>query len=136
MNVKSLLTAAALIPLAACARDETITGYGALGLSWTLTEINETPFDASATLTFPEAGRLAGRAPCNSFTAEITKPYPWFGTGPVAVTRALCPDQPKEDVFFKSLAVMEIAEVTGDTLILSTSDGQTMIFKALSEEVQ
>jgi heat shock protein HslJ len=122
------IVACALV--SACARDETLTAYGAAGATWQLVEINGATFDAPATVTFPEPGQIAGRAPCNAFSGRVTVPYPWFATGPLAVTRALCPAIAAETRFFAALDAMRIAEVTGDTLVLSDEMGRSMVFKA------
>lgn len=121
----------ALLGLAACDKDETITAYGGAGKTWSLVALDGEPFTASATLTFPGPGKFAGRAPCNSFNGSVTVPYPWFEAGPVAATRAICPDQAAEDRFFQALGAITIAEVAGDTLELSNpDDGRSMVFKA------
>lgn len=120
------LTLAALALLAACA-DETVTGYGGAG-TWTLTELNGGPYPAQFTLTLT-AGDITGRAPCNSFSARQTAPYPWFTPGPIAVTRTACPDLPAEQAALTTLSQMTAAEAFGDRLLLSNpSIGADMLF--------
>ncbi|MCB4457501.1 META domain-containing protein [Leisingera sp. McT4-56] len=114
----------------ACTGDETLSAYGAAGKTWQLHSIDGDPFAAAATLSFPEPGRIAGRAPCNSFHGGQTAPYPWFETGPLAVTRAACPQLAEEAVFLKALEEMSLSEVSGDVLILSNEEGREMLFKA------
>lgn len=116
--------------LAGCWADETLTGYGAKGRVWTLQSIDGTPFGARAEIEFPDEGRIAGRGPCNSFTAAQSHPYPWFATGPIVATRMVCPDLEREAAFFTALSAMTLAEVVGDTLILSTDTGREMVFRA------
>ena len=116
--------------LAQCKGDETVARYGAADHVWTLTEIDGTPFTARATLTFPERGKVAGQAPCNSYTGVMVTPYPWFDLGQVAATRMACPDMASEAMFFETIGQMTLAEVSGDVLILSTPEGRQMVFKS------
>jgi len=122
------LALAALIP--ACQKDETVHAYGAADRVWDLVEINEKPFTAKAELRFPEAGRIAGTAPCNSYSASMQVPYPWFETGPIISTRKACKDLQAEGTYLTKLGEMTLSEVLGDILILSDEDGQTMVFNA------
>lgn len=115
--------------LAAC-RDETLTGYGAADKVWVLSTLDNTPFETRTTLSFPETGKLAGQAPCNSYHGAQKAPYPWFQTEALVTTRMTCPDQSSEDIYFQSLAKMTEAEVAGDTLILRNEAGQEMVFRA------
>lgn len=116
--------------LSQCKADETVAKYGGAGHVWTLTEIDGTPFTARATLTFPERGKVAGQAPCNSYTGVMVTPYPWFDLGQVATTRMACPDMASEAMFFETIGQMTLAEVSGNVLILSTAEGRQMVFKA------
>ena len=52
--------------LTACLGDESLRAYGAADKVWRVTELRDTPFTASATLTFPEPGLITGMAPCLS----------------------------------------------------------------------
>lgn len=125
-----LLPVAAAMFLTAC-KDETISGYANPDTRWALVELDGVPFPANATISFPEKGRIAGQAPCNSYSGTQTAPYPWFETGPIAATRRACPDLAAESAFFEALAQVRIAEVSGDTLILSNEDGRELVFKAV-----
>ena len=49
-----------------------------------LAELDGAPFDATATIRFPEEGRIAGEGPCNLYSAAQGAPYPWFAPGPIA----------------------------------------------------
>ena len=125
-----IIALAAFIFVKASGKDETISGYATPGVTWTLTELGGAPFPARATLTFPEQGQIAGKAPCNSYSATQSAPYPWFEVGPVAATKRACPDLPAEAAFFDALARVTLAEVAGEVLILSTEDGFEMVFQA------
>ncbi|MBO9468440.1 META domain-containing protein [Tropicibacter sp. R15_0] len=130
MRVMGIVMFAAL---AACSGDEGVRAYGAADKVWHLTQIDGADFGADATLIFPKAGRVTGRAPCNSWSAPQTAPYPWFDLGPVAATKMACPDLAAEQRFFDHLAKMSISEVSGDVLVLSNDQGGEMIFTARSE---
>jgi len=116
--------------VSACQKDETVAGYGAADRLWVLQELDGAAFPARATLTFPERGKIAGQAPCNSYRASMESPYPWFRAGPIAATRRACPELDAERRFLESLAAMTQSEVLGGTLILSDETGREMVFKA------
>lgn len=118
-----------VLALSACA-DESVSGYADRDANYQLVEIDGMPFNASASIAFPEPGRAQGTAPCNQWSATQTAPYPWISLGPITATRRGCPDLDSEQLFFAALAEMTLAEIQGDTLILSTSDGREMIFRA------
>ncbi len=119
-----------LIMLAACDSDETLRAYGAGDRTWWLTELNGKPFTATATFTFPEKNRIVGSAPCNSYSAPMTVPYPWFKVGPIAATKRACPELAAETDFFEGLRAASISEVLGDMMILSNTEGLSMVFTA------
>ncbi|KIC35006.1 META domain-containing protein [Leisingera sp. ANG-M7] len=127
--LRVVLITSLLLP-SACTGDETLSAYGAAGTEWQLQSIDGSAFAAKAILTFPEPGKIAGQAPCNRFLGSQTAPYPWFETGPLAVTRMACPELEAEDAFLKALQKMTLAEVSGDVLILSNEAGREMLFKA------
>lgn len=116
--------------LIASAADETLRAYGGKNHVWTLAELNGAPFQATATLTFPQAGVIAGNGPCNLYHGTLTVPYPWFETGPIASTRRACPDLKAEAAFFQALEAASLSEITGDTLILSDDNGVLLVFKS------
>ncbi len=119
----------ALWVLVNCRGDETVAAYGAAGIIWQLHEIDGQPFEARATLSFPEEGKLSGDAPCNHYFGAQTAPYPWFKAENVGATRRACPDLAAETVYLAALSEMSLAEVAGDTLILSNDAGREMVFR-------
>ncbi len=123
-----LIGTAALI--SACRPDETVRAYGAADKVWTLTELRGAPFDAAATLEFPERDQIAGSGPCNRFTATQNVPYPWFGVGPIAATRMACPDLEAETAYFNALAEASVSVITKDTLTLSDENDVLLVFKS------
>jgi heat shock protein HslJ len=110
--------------------DETVSGYAETETVWQLAELDGTPFQARATITFPQEGTVAGQAPCNSYTATQSVPIPWIDIRDIAATRMACPDLDSETVFFAALQEMTLVEVTLDILLLSTPEGREMVFKA------
>ncbi|MEZ5799138.1 MAG: META domain-containing protein [Paracoccaceae bacterium] len=101
------------------------------GSLWQLIEIDGKPFKAKALLEFPEIGRMAGRAPCNRFSASLWSAYPWFQPGPIAATRSACPDLAEESRFLEALGRMTLAEADGDILILTGDSRDSMVFTRL-----
>lgn len=111
-------------------QDETVSGHGADSATWALRSIDGTAFSARATLTFPEEGTLAGEAPCNRYSGQQTVPYPWFSADRITSTRIACPDLDAETRYLRALSEMTLAEIAGDTLILSNDAGREMVFRA------
>ena len=123
--------AALLAPLLllACSGDQGVSAFVDPASTWRLTEMNGTTFAARASIAFPAPGRVTGQGPCNAYGAQQTAPYPWIEIGNITATKAACPDLAAEQDFFAALAGVSIAEVSGDTLILSADDGLEMLFK-------
>lgn len=128
--MRGLLTLPLIVSLLNCSGDETLSGHGAADRTWQLTEIDGTTFDARATITFPEEGKIVGEAPCNRYFAAQLQPYPWFEAAEIGTTRRACPDLARETAFLDALGAMTLAEVTETTLILSTPEGREMVFRA------
>jgi len=123
----------ALLPfflVSACFSDESISGFIEPTAEYHLVEVDGAPFIGTATITFPEAGKVTGQAPCNRYFATQTAPYPWFALESIGATRMACEHLPAESAFFAALEGMTLSEVSGDTLILSNTDGRQMVFVA------
>ena len=125
-----LLALAFLSLIPACQADETLRAYGAADRIWTLTELDGQAFSANTTLTFSEEGTVSGNAPCNSYSASMSVPYPWFEVGPILSTKLACPELTAEMQFFRALNAMTLSEVLDKTLTLSTPEGREMLFTA------
>lgn len=110
--------------------DETISAYADPTATYRLAELDGAPFLASASIRFPERGRVTGDAPCNGFHARQTLPYPWISIEDIAATRRACPDLGAEAAFLLALESATLAEVQGDTLILADPNGSEMVFHA------
>lgn len=116
--------------LSLCQGDETLSAYGAAGLTWKLTSVNGEEFASSAIIEFPQEGKIQGNAPCNTFFGTQSAPYPWFQVEKLAVTKRACPDLKQEEKFLSTLQKMTLAEVSGKVLILSSDHAEEMIFHA------
>ena len=123
---------AALFLISACESDESLAAYGAQG-EWQLTQINEQTFEAKATISFSANGEVAGSAPCNSYRAQQTAPYPWFALTPIMATKRVCADLAAEQEYLAALRDMTLAEVSGDVLILSNDTGGSLLFTKLTD---
>lgn len=110
--------------------DESLYAYGAADKTWVLQELGGEPFTEKATLIFSEPGALGGEAPCNSYGGRQTAPYPWFKASEIISTKRACPALPAETRYFRALENMTLSEVLEDKLILSTDDGDEMVFVA------
>lgn len=130
--MKTLLILAILLTaLTACRKDETIRAYGGGDRTWALKILNDAPFPAKATLTFPKEGEIAGQGPCNRYFGAMTVPYPWFDAGPIGSTLMACPDLEVETIFLQALEAVTLSELLGDVMILSNTEGLEMVFNAI-----
>lgn len=111
-----------LLVLPACA-DETVSGYADPAAVYRLE-------GADMTIAFPAQGQIAGKGPCNTYSAAQTAPYPWFETGPILSTKRTCPGLTDELDYFAALGRMTLAEVSGPVLILSNEAGEELAFTA------
>ncbi|MEX3316456.1 META domain-containing protein [Sulfitobacter sp. PS-8MA] len=128
--MRMFLILASLVVLPQCQSDGTPDVYGDSGTTWQLTTLNGEAVTARATLMFPEAGQIAGKAPCNSFSGPLTADFPAFETGPIAATRMACPDLALETAFLNGLDQATTATVDAGILTLSNDSGATLVFKA------
>ncbi|MEP1329720.1 META domain-containing protein [Pseudophaeobacter sp.] len=118
-----------VIPLlSGCVADESLSAYGGAGQSWVLKELDQATYGEMATLNLTTPGEISGQAPCNSYRAQQTAPYPWFEIKALATTRKACPALEQERTYLNALQSMSEAEIAGDVLILRNDSGQEMIF--------
>ncbi len=115
--------------LSFCSPDETVSGQTNETDVWVLQTINDESISEKITLEFPEEGRITGRAPCNSYFATQTAPLPWFEVGAIGATKVACPSLKLEQIYFNTLQKMTTAEIAGDTLILKSDAGGTLVYK-------
>lgn len=123
------LALGALAFLPSC-KDETLTGYVQGANAFALEEVNGQPFPARATIDLSQEGRISGQAPCNSYFAAQTAPYPWFEVTAIGASKRACPDLAAEGAFFKALSSMTLSEISGPVLILTNEAGGKMVFRA------
>jgi len=107
-----------------------VSGYSDPKTIWRLIEIDGAAAADVVTLQFPEEGRISGKGPCNRYFGAQTVPYPWFKAEAIGSTKMACPNLASESTYFSALQNMSLAEVAGDTLILSNDAGRTLVFKA------
>ena len=119
-----------LLALFQCDKDETVAAYGAADQTWVLQEIDGQPYEASALLRFPEEGKIAGNAPCNSYNGTLSAPYPWFEIQNLTATRAACAGLGAEGFYFAALIAMTQSEVSGDIFFFKKKTAYEMVFKA------
>lgn len=115
--------------LSNCAKDETISGYVDSNIEFHLSEFNGRPFGATASIRFPEQGRVTGKAPCNTYAASQSAPLPWLEIGPIRSTRATCDDLVFEIEFFDALTRMNLIETHGEVVILRNEAGEELVFR-------
>jgi heat shock protein HslJ len=108
------------------------TGFPAAETTWTLTELDGAAFEGRATVSFAEPGRIAGQAPCNSYTGPIEGTPQAFTIGAIAATRMACPDLELETKFLDTLASMTSVEETDRGIILRNGAGAQLVFIPVS----
>ena len=128
--MKSLIYMLCLPLVLACQKDETISGFTDPATLWTLVEMNGLPVRETITLSFPEQGKIAGRAPCNRYFASQGAPYPWLDIGPIGSTRRACAALELETRYLSLLGAMTLVEVSGPVLILSDEEGPKLVFNS------
>ncbi len=116
------------LALTACPKDETVSGQTDPSDIWLLQTLNGDAISTRITLTFPEKGKIAGDAPCNSYFATQSAPLPWFETGPIGTTKRACPELALESLYFQTLGAMTLIEVQADTLALSNDGDDSLEF--------
>jgi heat shock protein HslJ len=142
---KPLLAGGALTMLAACATAS--TPHPLAGSEWKLAAIDTTgstttltaALQARHTLSFGEEGRLALQLDCNRGRASWTAGKPRNGAGaisigPIASTRALCPEPTFGDDMASGLAEARTYVLTADRRELLIETGTLRFTFAASEE--
>ncbi len=115
------------LTLTSCQADETIRAYGAGEGTWQLVEMNGEPVSAMATLRFINRHQIGGMGPCNTYSARMDTPYPWWGAGPIAATQRACPELAAETEFFKALEAAKLSSAKEGRLVLSAENGTSML---------
>ena len=107
--------------------DETALAPDFSKMDWVLTMIDDKPAAFSATLNLGEAGRAVGQAPCNRYSATVTRAGTAFKFGPIAATRMACAQLEEETAFFELLSNVTSAE-GGYGFLTLKSGGHTIQF--------
>ena len=79
-----------------------------------------------------DVGRIVGETGCNSFSAGFLTRGREVKVGTINATRAACPTpgmKALEEYFINSLAQAKRFQVSGDFLVLFTSDRETLVFR-------
>jgi len=110
-------------------RDETLAAYAERDVAYRLEPAEDAPAVGTLTLRFPKVRSVEVRTHCASYHAALTVPYPWFRTARWQVADRHC-DPGSQDLLFRdALRRMTLAEILGDTLILSNDIGEALIFR-------
>lgn len=128
--MRKLVGATCLLLAAGCVSLENVGFYGGVGQVWVLSSIDSQSVSVRSDMRIGQFGALSGQSACNSWQAKDISVYPWFDVETVTSTLKDCPEREAEQAFYEALKDMTIAEVVGETLILSTVDGREMVFKA------
>ena len=123
LYISMLCIVAALVAAGCCRCGSKSRSQASLaGNTWKLVKLMGAQVEADGdlyTLTFTDEGRFNGVGGGNrlmgSYTAaadgKLTIDYP-------ASTRMLCPDQEREDLFFRTVSEADAYEIDGETLML------------------
>jgi len=140
--------------LAACTADKTPTQSAAppaaanaaptapvnlTGTQWSLEELGGKPViaDSRATMTFPEAGKVAGNGSCNRFTGAGEISGSAIKLGPLASTRMACMGEAstQETEYLKALEGAQRFEVKDGKLYLYGSGTEKpLVYRAAAAE--
>ncbi|WP_171060865.1 META domain-containing protein [Poseidonocella sp. HB161398] len=95
-----------------------------------LEEMDGAPYEGDVTLVFPEEERIAGQGPCNRFMGRVVWDGESMSIGPLVATMMACPNLDAEKTLLKALEAVETGVLTGDELLLTTSEGGTLLYRA------
>jgi len=113
------------------------TAVNLTGTQWSLEELGGKAVIANslATLTFPEAGKVAGNGSCNRFTGLAEIDGGAIKLGPLASTRMMCEGEvfTQEAAYLKALEGAQRFEVKEGKLYLYVSGAEkALVFRAAS----
>ena len=113
------------------------TAVNLTGTEWSLEELGGKGVMANsrATLTFPEAGKVAGNGSCNRFTGEAELNGNAIKLGPLASTRMMCQGEAstQEAAYLKALEGAQRFEVKQGKFYLYVSGSEKpLVFRAVS----
>ena len=76
-------------------------------------------------------GRINGQGDCNSYFGSFSLENGKISVSGMGSTKAMCPDQEREDKFLQIIATANGYSIEGDRLMLLCDGRVTAIFKAL-----
>ena len=109
-------------------KDETVTGYLPADGPWYLTELDGARVDTPITLELT-TGAITIQGPCLRLRAAQRAPYPWLKATAIDTSDNTCPLSPAESAAREYLSRVNVAEVSGDILVLSETGGAEMVFR-------
>ena len=118
----------ALLILAGCVADETLSAFAPTDAEYHLQTMNGKRVTYKVTMVVSKDGQIKGQAPCNSYATATTVPYPWFEVLGIIATRKACPQLPQEAEYFRTLKSMTLAEVSGTVLLLTNDNNNSLTF--------
>ncbi|MDA8585614.1 META domain-containing protein [Rhodobacteraceae bacterium] len=110
--------------------DESVTGYADRNAVYRLIEIAGAEPELDADLTFPSRGAIRVETSCGLYEISTDVPYPWIAMSRAVVTPRECDARGADAIFFGEMMRVTLAEVTGPVLILTTDDGDLLVFRA------
>lgn len=128
--MKKLVLAAALISLGvptAMMADGTPVPAKGVPMAWTLNSVDGEQVTYKVTLDNSTEGRIAGRAPCNTYFGRFDVADGKVTVGPIASTKMACADMAAETAYFQMLQSVDQIEETPGQLVLSGA-GHTLSF--------
>lgn len=126
-----LLSVIVALGLSACAPTETVTQYGGSAYDWKLAEIDGSAVNYNAQLAFETDGTVHGEGPCNGFSGQQSKSYPWVEIQIDFVEELYCSGIDNEEVFLTALTEMTLIEVSGPNMVMSNDAGRQMVFSGI-----
>ncbi|MCP4825353.1 MAG: META domain-containing protein [Shimia sp.] len=126
-----LLSVIVALGMSACAPTETVTQYGGSAYDWKLAEIDGSAVNYDAQLAFETDGTVHGEGPCNGFSGQQSKPYPWVEIQIDFVEELYCSGIDNEEVFLTALTEMTLIEVSAPNMVMSNDAGRQMVFSGI-----
>jgi heat shock protein HslJ len=128
--MKTFLYAAALISMVgptALMADGTPVPAKGVPMAWTLNSVDGEQVTYKVTLDNSTDGRIAGRAPCNTYFGRFDVADGKVTVGPIASTRMACAEMASETAYLQMLQAVDQIEQSPGQLVLSGA-GHTLSF--------
>jgi hypothetical protein len=112
-----------------CQTDETLAAYAEQDRDYQITEVLGQPAAFTAALRFPGRMRFQIETPCAVLDGRITAPLPWFEAQKITFAPRPCDDSPWQTDLMKILKTVTLAEIAGDTILLSSDARVALVFR-------